>query len=150
LRGFSRTLFIVCALALASVLGVGFLERAANDPAQQSTPSTIYDTSAQEFSEAENTSTVWSSGGVGSEENAQRHWRKHGAEFPQYRSARDYESGAHEFVTHPPPGTLTKQRSNGDTLYYDPGSNTFAVTKRGGTPRTFFHPDRGRKYWKRQ
>lgn len=39
------------------------------------------------------------------------------------------------------PGTLTKIRPNREVVFYDPGSNTFAVTTSNGTPKTMFRPD---------
>jgi pyocin large subunit-like protein len=93
---------------------------------------------------------VWSHGHNGGSQNAEEHWEKHGREFPEFHSAEDYERGALRFVTHPPPGTLTRSRENGDTLYYDPATNTFAVKDRSGEPRTFFRPGSGRAYWDRQ
>lgn len=93
---------------------------------------------------------VWSHGRDGSAQNAEEHWQKHGSEFPKYHSAREYELGALAFVTKPPPGTLTKTNDRGDTLYYDPATNTFAVKDSRGEPRTFFRPRDGRAYWDRQ
>lgn len=94
---------------------------------------------------------LWSSTPqMSAEENAEHHWRKHGAEFPELKSAADYEAAAHAFVSHPPPGTLTKQERGGDTLFYNPASNTFAVRRRDGAPRTMFKPDNGMSYWNRQ
>ncbi len=75
---------------------------------------------------------------------------KHGREFPEFHNAQDYEHGAQAFITTPPAGTLTKHRDNGDTLFYDPATNTFAVADRRGEPRTFFRPNNGRAYWDRQ
>lgn len=95
-------------------------------------------------------SIVWSHGRDGAERNAQEHWEKHGGEFPEFHNAREYEDGALRFVTHPPPGTLTKTNDRGDTLYYQPSTNTFAVKDSSGEPRTFFRPDNGRAYWDRQ
>jgi pyocin large subunit-like protein len=89
---------------------------------------------------------VW----TGGEDNAQHHWEKHGAEFPQFASEQAYVAGVHAFLMHPPTGTLVKHRSNGDTLYFDPASGTFAVQARNGAPRTFFKPDNGMDYWNRQ
>jgi pyocin large subunit-like protein len=96
------------------------------------------------------TNVVWSHGQSGGSQNAEAHWQKHGREFPEFHSAEDYERGALRFVTNPPPGTLKKSRENGDTLYYDPATNTFAVKDRSGEPRTFFRPNNGRAYWDRQ
>lgn len=93
---------------------------------------------------------VWSHGRDGSVRNAEEHWEKHGGEFPEFHSAAEYEAGALAFVTNSPPGTLTKTNDRGDTLYYNPATNTFAVKDSRGEPRTFFRPDNGRAYWDRQ
>ena len=82
--------------------------------------------------------------------NLERHWAKHGAEFPEYGSAAEYGKGALFFFERPPPGTLFKSRGNGDRLYYHPRTNTFGVTTADGTPKTMFRPDRGMDYWNRQ
>jgi len=89
---------------------------------------------------------VWTDG----VSNAEHHWQKHGAEFPEFATRDAYVAGAHAFIDHPPPGTLTKERNNGDTLFYNPDSNTFAVRASNGAPRTFFRPDSGSAYWERQ
>ena len=94
--------------------------------------------------------TIWSHGHDGADANAEEHWEKHGGDFPELHSAQDYERAAQSFVTAPPPGTLTKHRTNGDTLFYDPATNTFAVADPDGEPRTFFRPNSGRAYWDRQ
>jgi hypothetical protein len=83
-------------------------------------------------------------------ENAAHHWQKHGAEFSELHSEQDYTNAAHDFVNHPPPGAEIKHDSRGDTLIYDPESNTFAVQAPGGAPRTMFRPHNGRAYWDRQ
>jgi pyocin large subunit-like protein len=93
---------------------------------------------------------VWSRGHDGAGANAEQHWEKHGGDFPELHSAQDYERAARSFVAAPPSGTLTKHRTNGDTLFYDPATNTFAVADRDGEPRTFFRPNSGRAYWERQ
>jgi pyocin large subunit-like protein len=93
---------------------------------------------------------IWSHGHDGANANAQEHWEKHGGDFPELHDAQDYERAARSFVAAPPPGTLTKHRTNGDTLFYDPATNTFAVADRDGEPRTFFRPNSGRAYWERQ
>jgi len=45
---------------------------------------------------------------------------------------------------------LTKTRPNGDTLYYDPSTNTFAVQNANGAPKTMFKPAAGMAYWNKQ
>lgn len=94
---------------------------------------------------------VWSSTPqMSAEENAEHHWRKHGREFPELHSAAEYEAAARKFLIAPPPGTLTKHDSRGDTLLYDPATNTFIVRAKNGAPRTMFKPDSGLRYWERQ
>ncbi len=94
---------------------------------------------------------LWSPGPDGDpQQNAAHHWQKHGGEFPELHSEADYIAAAHRFVSHPPPGALTKQDSRGDTLIYDPQTNTFAVRAPDGAPRTMFRPHSGRAYWDRQ
>lgn len=73
-------------------------------------------------------------------ENALAHWTKHGTEFPEYSNASQYVEAAQNFVNSPPYSVLTKVR-NGDTILYDPVSNTFAVRAIDGVPRTMFRPD---------
>lgn len=82
--------------------------------------------------------------------NAHGHWVKHRAEFPEYRTAGEYIEAAQAFLARPPPGTLKKSRPNGDRLFYDPSTNTFAVGTATGAPRTMFRPTSGRAYWDRQ
>jgi filamentous hemagglutinin len=73
--------------------------------------------------------------------NAYDHWVKHKSEFPEYQNSKQYVEAAHSFVSNPPSGTLTKVRSNGETVYYNPSTNTFAVKRVDGVPRTMFKPD---------
>lgn len=84
-------------------------------------------------------------------DNLKRHWAKHRAEFPEFRSEQEYGNFALKFFREPPPGTLRKTRGkNGDKLYYHPESNVFGATTAGGIPKTLFRPDKGIRYWKRQ
>lgn len=83
-------------------------------------------------------------------ENAFEHWQKHGAEFPEFQNAKQYVEGAESFFGSPPAGTLTKTRPNGDTLFYNPGNNTFGVRAVDGAPRTMFRPTDGINYWNKQ
>jgi pyocin large subunit-like protein len=93
---------------------------------------------------------VWSHGRDGSYANAQEHWEKHGNEFPEDHSEADYVREANAFVHHPPPGTQIKRDARGDTLFYQPSTDVFAVMDEQGEPRTFFKPDNGMAYWSRQ
>jgi pyocin large subunit-like protein len=83
------------------------------------------------------------------EENAQRAFERNGEAFGA-RSEDQFIKKAHAFVDHPPAGTETLTRANGDVLFYDAKSNVFAVAAKDGAPRTMFKPDDGRAYWDKQ
>jgi RHS repeat-associated protein len=87
--------------------------------------------------------SIWSSKKqVSAVENAYRHWRDHGRQFPDLKNAKQYVDAARKFTTDPPAGTLTKTRKlNGDKIFYDPKSNTFAVVNKKGEVKTMFKPN---------
>lgn len=93
---------------------------------------------------------MWSSSRKGTaQENAAKSFERNGEDF----GAGDLDAfvkKAHAFVDHPPAGTQTLKRSNGDTLFYDAKGNVFAVANREGAPRTMFKPDEGQAYWDEQ
>ncbi|MFN3230324.1 MAG: hypothetical protein ACK41P_10775 [Asticcacaulis sp.] len=82
-------------------------------------------------------------------ENAQYHFESKGEMLgtPTYEA---FLAKVHGFIRNPPEGTLTLKRNNGDTLYYHPPTNQFAVATRAGAPRTMFKPDDGMAYWQKQ
>lgn len=79
----------------------------------------------------------------------QRLYERNGAAFGA-KSADDYLTKVRAFTETPPRGAETVKRPNGDTLYYQASSNTFAVVDRNGVPRTMFKPDDGPTYWAQQ
>jgi len=83
------------------------------------------------------------------EDNAERAFERNGKAFGA-GSLDAFVQKAHAFVEHPPKGTLTLTRKNGDTLFYDPKGNVFAVASKDGAPRTMFKPDDGMAYWEEQ
>jgi pyocin large subunit-like protein len=83
------------------------------------------------------------------EEGAQRAFERNGEAFGA-RSLDQFVKKAHAFVGHPPKGTETLTRQNGDTLYYNAKDNVFAVANKDGAPRTMFKPDDGAAYWQKQ
>ena len=96
-------------------------------------------------------SGIWSSTKqISAARNALRHWNKHRAEFPELQNSLQYVKAARRFLQNPPAGTLTRTRSNGDVLRYDPATNTFGIMTNKGTPRTMFRPKQGIQYWYRQ
>jgi hypothetical protein len=98
-----------------------------------------------------NSGPLWSSTkNKSAVENALGHWNKHKSEFPEFQNAKQYAEGTKDFLTNPPKGTLTKTNSRGDTLRYDPNTNTFGVLSENGAPRTMFRPKDGMDYWNRQ
>jgi pyocin large subunit-like protein len=82
-------------------------------------------------------------------ENATYHFEKHAPEFGINDYA-TYVAFVHGFVHNPPKGTQSLKRNNGDTLYYSPDYNIFAVVTKKGAPRTLFRPDNGADYWQKQ
>jgi pyocin large subunit-like protein len=83
------------------------------------------------------------------EEGAQRAFDRNGEAFGA-RNVDQFVRKAHAFVSHPPAGTQTIARPNGDTLFYDPKGNVFAVANKAGAPKTMFKPDAGAAYWQEQ
>jgi len=83
------------------------------------------------------------------EENADYHFHHDGPDFGA-ADEKDYVAKVHHFIEHPPEGVQTVSRSNGDKLLYDAKSNTFAVERKDGAPRTMFKPHAGESYWKEQ
>jgi pyocin large subunit-like protein len=80
------------------------------------------------------------------EDAARRAFERNGEAFGA-TSLDQFVRKAHAFVESPPQGTLRLKRANGDTAFYDPKSNVFAVTNPDGAPRTMFKPDDGIAYW---
>jgi pyocin large subunit-like protein len=83
------------------------------------------------------------------EESARHAYDRNGEAFGA-RDLEDYVRKAHAFVEHPPKGSETLTRPNGDTLIYDARANVFAVADKAGSPRTMFKPDDGAAYWQEQ
>ena len=83
------------------------------------------------------------------DESAQRAFERNGEAFGA-DNLDQFVKKAHAFVEHPPKGTETLTRANGDTLFYDARGNVFAVANKDGAPRTMFKPDDGAAYWAKQ
>ena len=79
-----------------------------------------------------------------------RHYNKHKAEFPEYKSASEYKLGSESFFIDPPLGTQIKIAPNGDRIYYHEKSNTLGILTKWKTPKAFFRPKNGKKFWKKQ
>ena len=80
-----------------------------------------------------------------------KHFDDHAAEFG-YRTPVEYLRGARDFVARKDVETFTRVggRTDGDRLFYDEASNTFAVLRKDGVLRTYFRPRDGRAYWLKQ
>lgn len=103
-----------------------------------------------QVSKADDGKPMWApSRRYSAEEGAQRQFERDGASFDA-KTLDQYVKKAHAFIGHPPKGTLTLTRKNGDILYYDPKDNIFAVASKEGAPRTMFKPDDGEAYWEKQ
>ena len=103
-----------------------------------------------EVAKADDGKPVWApSKRFSAEEGAQRQFERDGQAFDT-KTVEQFVKKAHAFVGHPPKGTLTLTRKNGDILFYDPKGNVFAVSSKDGAPRTMFKPDDGMAYWEKQ
>jgi hypothetical protein len=103
-----------------------------------------------EVAKADDGKPVWApSKRFSAEEGAQRQFERDGQAFDT-KTLDQFVKKAHAFVGHPPKGTLTLTRKNGDILFYDPKGNIFAVSNKEGAPRTMFKPDDGMAYWEKQ
>ena len=103
-----------------------------------------------EVAKADDGKPVWApSKRFSAEEGAQRQFERDGQAFDA-KTLDQFVKKAHAFVGHPPKGTLTLTRKNGDILFYDPKGNVFAVSNKEGAPRTMFKPDDGMAYWEKQ
>lgn len=91
---------------------------------------------------------VWTYGAAGNRlQNAEDHWHKHGMQFPELKSEKEYIQFAYDFVQS---ATMKKKRQNGDTMFFDPKSGVFAITDKHGVMRTCFKPSHGLDYYNRQ
>jgi hypothetical protein len=103
-----------------------------------------------QVSKADDGKPMWApSRAKSAEDGAERAFERNGEAFGA-KTMDQYVQKAHAFVGHPPKGTQTLTRKNGDTLYYDPKGNVFAVANKEGAPRTMFKPDDGEAYWEKQ
>ncbi len=94
---------------------------------------------------------IWSLGKkTNSVKNAYTHWIKHGAEFDEFLNAKQYVEGAQKFFQSTSKDIVSKVRLNGDIILYDLKKNYFGVINRYGTPKTFFKPNNGIKYFLKQ
>ena len=80
-------------------------------------------------------------------QNTHGHWNKHKNEFPELNNAKEYVESAKDMIKNAP---LTKTKPNGQTLHYDPKSNTFVAALPDGTPKTMFRPGPAMVYWNQQ
>jgi pyocin large subunit-like protein len=126
----------------------GGVEQASRDAAYDR-PDAVQDRRAAPVPEIDG-KPMWSaSRRYSAQESAQRAFEKNGQDFGA-RDLDDYVRQAHAFVDSPPKGVQTLARANGDTLFYDPKANVFAVANRDGAPRTLFKPREGAAYWTEQ
>ncbi|CAN7321363.1 S-type pyocin family protein [Brevundimonas sp. LjRoot202] len=78
-----------------------------------------------------------------------RLFERNGADFDAV-SAEDYLAKVRAFTTRPPAGAERVERPNGDVLFYEASTNTFAVVSRDGVAKTMFKPREGAAYWAEQ
>ena len=82
----------------------------------------------------------------------EEHYQKHVIDQQEFGgiTREEYMTLAQALVDTPGPNVQSKQNSDGDTLYYDAETNSFAVVSPDGFIRTFFKPGAGQSYYDRQ
>lgn len=81
-----------------------------------------------------------------------QHFSKHGHEFADdfgYQSAEEYEQGASD-VINDPAALYKPEAEDGDGVYYIEATNEFVILSTDGYIRTYFRPDAGIDYFRRQ
>ena len=80
----------------------------------------------------------------------EQHFEKHGDEFNgQYKTAKEYESGA-SAVANSPEALHKLEKEDGDDVYYIEKTNEFVIVSADGYLRTYFKPNAGKAYFDRQ
>lgn len=77
------------------------------------------------------------------------HYNKHASEFGDI-SKEEYLKGADDLINNTSNDILTKTRTNGDSIFYNPATNEFAVKSVDDYIRTYFKPSDGIDYFNRQ
>ena len=133
-----RILLALIALALASC----------NTPEKPSAPATNQ-VSAQSASPA-NTYSTNTRVGFHSRQQFDQHFAKHGGEFGGITKA-EYLREAQQLRDRPVGGDVEEIiRRDGTVSRYDRQSGAFLAFNRDGTIRTFFKPNNGERYFRRQ
>jgi pyocin large subunit-like protein len=94
---------------------------------------------------------LWAGGpAFRSQAQLDEHYSKHGSEFGNI-SKQDYLRLAQELRDAPPGGSILEaRRSNGEFSRFDRRHSYFGAYNRDGTIRTFFIPNDGERYFRRQ
>ena len=94
---------------------------------------------------------LWAGGpGFRSQAQLEEHYGKHGSEFGNI-SKQDYLRLAQELRDAPPGRSILEaRRSNGEFSRFDRRHSYFGAYNRDGTIRTFFIPNDGERYFRRQ
>jgi RHS repeat-associated protein len=90
-------------------------------------------------------------GGFATEKLLNSHFLKHADEFNGlFKNADEYLKGAQDFFKQSGDDIFEFTRKNGDVVRYNKAENTFGVAQSDGTIRTFFKPEDGLDYFKRE
>lgn len=96
------------------------------------------------------TTTGTGAKGFASRQRLVEHFEKHGEEFPGFSMA-TYLAAAQRLRDAPAGGdVLEVRRRDGVVTRFDRGSGAFLAVNRDGTIRTFFRPNDGEAYFRRQ
>jgi len=87
-----------------------------------------------------------------SQDRLDEHYQKHVVQQKEFGNITEdeYLALAQQLVGNPGSSVLTKKDSDGNTLFYDPDTNEFAVLSDDGYIRTFFKPSGGQSYYDKQ
>jgi hypothetical protein len=141
-------------LLLAAVLSVSVALLAAcqtaEKPASGAASTTIASNPVAQTIAREPASPVRSSIGCRSKKNLDEHFAKHGGEFRGMSKA-EYLLAAQTLRDAPVGGDIEEiVRSDGTTSRFDKASGAFIAFNSDGTIRTFFKPNDGERYFRRQ
>jgi pyocin large subunit-like protein len=139
---------LILALGLALVVALGYMRRPVvhASPAAPPPALTTSETSSATAPESAGRSAI----GFRDPGHLAEHFRKHGAEFGP-RSAAEYLRQAQQLRDRPVGGTvLEATRHDGTVTRFDRNSGAFLAFESDGIIRTFFRPNDGEAYFRRQ
>jgi hypothetical protein len=151
-----RSLRAIAALLLLVIAGIVAWERQSKPVDRHAVPrpsDVVYMTRQPRVDSAAGsarTASAYGNTGFRSHARLIEHFHKHGAEFGA-RTADDYLGRARALRDRPPGGNVLEAvRGDGVIARYDRATGAFLAFDSDGTIRTFFRPNQGEVYFRRQ